>query len=207
MENVQKDLYSEIGINWKEIILKTSYWVSKDTYDLIGDKTSRGVYYPFSIRIQKDNAGWKEINNEWLFTAQNQKPQDALSFSLTGKSWGTIKKSWPAGKKFTCCHIYDKKNTKDWKTYTNVANLILVPQPLKSITDHDIEVVEFLKRISYTLYDWKPENSNVQKLDKDILKSLNIINTPKGFTATRDSNLIRYFKDCPDKELFNNFIK
>lgn len=57
---------------------------------------------------------------------------------------------------FATCHVWPN-SCYDQRYHTVLANLILVPQALASLTDHDPHVVNCLKYRSWELYEWKPE--------------------------------------------------
>lgn len=57
---------------------------------------------------------------------------------------------------FATCHVWPN-SCYDKRHHTVLANLILVPQALASLTDHDPHVVNCLKYRSWELYEWKPE--------------------------------------------------
>jgi hypothetical protein len=63
---------------------------------------------------------------------------------------------------YACCHVYGGTTyAKDWKCFTNLANVVLVPRSLKSLTDHHTDVINTLKQISFIKYGWKPEGYNL----------------------------------------------
>lgn len=167
------EFLNDSGIDWIKVICNSTYWVSKEAFKIITEKNcalySPGVFYPYCTRKQQTKkVVWKDIDGHHRYLDLNHKPQDAISQSLLGRSWGCVKG-------YTCCHIYGGEyiNTVDtgWKGFTSVANIVLVPQPLKALTDHYAPVMEFFKYVSFKRYGFEPVGtdlviSNLELLDE-----------------------------------------
>ena len=63
------------------------------------------------------------------------------------------------GNRFEACHIWGK--TDDARYHTSVANLVLLPRELASLTDHCDAVVELLKYEAWRRFGFIPENENI----------------------------------------------
>lgn len=174
------DILKSLPIDFSKLILLTSFWVKKDIFHFI-TKNSKvdalGVFYPYTIRkqgseLQGSTPQWKEITEGKRFLDLNHKAQNALSYSLIGKSFQA------AFSDYTCCHIYGgRRYTHDWKCFTCVGNVILVPKSLQSLTDYNEEVTNCLKQIAYLKYGWKPDDQEIiiDEKTKDLLDFTNEI--------------------------------
>lgn len=58
---------------------------------------------------------------------------------------------------FEVCHIWPK-TCYDVRYHTVLANLVLLPRALASLTDHNDDIKKCLKYRSYDLYNWHPED-------------------------------------------------
>ena len=193
-----EDLLKQYSIDFSKLIVQTSFWVSKEIFDFITKNNklnAPGVFYPYAIRklgaeIQNETPHWKETDTGRSFIDLNFKPQNALAYSLVGKSFQA------AFSGYTCCHIYGgTRYTHDWKAFTCVANLVLIPKPLQSLTDHDKNVVDCLKQISFHRYNWKPDNYDIRLDDrvKDLLPLVKEIRlTTEQFSNIWHREIIKY---------------
>lgn len=59
---------------------------------------------------------------------------------------------------YQACHVWPD-SCYDPRYHTVLANLVLVPAPLVSLTDHDPDVIAALKYRSFELYGWHPDES------------------------------------------------
>jgi hypothetical protein len=162
-------LLKKYSIDFSKLIIQTSFWVCREVFDYITKNNklnAPGVFYPYAIRkqgaeIQNESPHWKETQIGRRFIDYNHKPQNALAYSLIGKSFQA------AISDYTCCHIYGgNQYTHDWMAFTCVANLVLIPRPLQSLTDYDDDVVNCLKQITFLRYGWKPDNQEIKIDDR-----------------------------------------
>ena len=63
---------------------------------------------------------------------------------------------------FSACHIWEG-TCYDTRYHTLLANLVLVPSELSSLTDYNQHIKDCLKYKAWDLYHWKPENTNEPK--------------------------------------------
>ena len=188
------------GVNWIEIICRSSYWVSKDIFDYITENNRvnvPGVFYPYCERKQSTRSPkWIKDNGRVIYLDLNHAPQNAMGSILSGKTFQT------ACKGYACCHIYGSPYTKDWKSFTCVGNLILIPREFQSFTDHHEEVLECLKYITYKRYNWLPENVNPPSRDyTQYIQLINEIPPLNGFDKTYNLCLEKYRHKCLDAGL------
>ena len=150
------DYLRTLSIDFPKLILQTSYWVSKELFDFLTENNNvdaPGVFYPYTIRKQGVNPHWEEIDQGKRYLDTNHRAQNALSYSLVGKTFQA------AFSEYSCCHIYGR--SKDWKSFTCIGNIVLVPKSLKSLTDHNDDVMRCLEKIAYLRYNWKPDEREI----------------------------------------------
>ena len=62
-------------------------------------------------------------------------------------------------KYFSVCHVWDR-TCYDTRYHTLLANLVLLPRALASLTDHYLEIQRCLQYRAYELYEWHPEGES-----------------------------------------------
>ena len=164
--NIQNQIYitpaneflRTISVDFSKLILQTSFWVKKEVFDFITDNNkvdAPGVFFPYTIRKQGSSPHWEETNEGRRYLDLNHRAQDALAYSLVGKSFQATFSG------YACCHIYGRKFSRDWKSFTCIGNMVLVPKSLKSLTDHNDDVMKCLEQIAYLRYNWKPDEREI----------------------------------------------
>ncbi len=159
-------LRSEIGV--KEIaalIERTARWVAPETFRLLP------VWYPEHGRghhFYKTNWSEPQMNTTRATGASAHKVEgninanQALTLAL-----GLRKAQRP---NWSCCHIwglddpkYQKSNdvVKDRRFFSCVANMVLLPTPLKAFTDTMPEIKAMLRICSRNLYDWTCDHQSL----------------------------------------------
>lgn len=130
-------------------------WVDPATFRLLP------VWFPFSARkFPSYNAKWtKQLTN-------NKKPkfEGNTNANMTlARALGVTTKDRP---NWTCCHIWGNDDTSyatghsevnDPRYYSCLANMVLLPTPLKAFTDSVPEVKAALRLAAYKLYGFMPE--------------------------------------------------
>jgi hypothetical protein len=166
-------LRKHIGL--KEImslIERTAQWVSPETFRYLP------VWYPeFSRRacIYKSNWSEKQLNKNGTTGDATQKYEaninasNALTLAL-----GLKKRERP---NWSCCHIwgiddasFQKSNrvVSDPHFYSCVANMVLLPTPLKAFTDTMLEVKAMLRICSKNLYGWHCDHPDLDAAGSEI---------------------------------------
>ena len=190
-----QDILEKINVNWVEIVCRSSYWVSKDIFDYITENNRvnvPGVFYPYCVRKQSIRSPkWIKDKGRVIYLDLNHAPQKAMGLIVSGKTFQA------ACEGYACCHIYGNPYTKDWKSFTCVGNLILIPKELKSFTDHHKEVMECLKYIAYKRYNWSPENDTPPSKDyTQYIQLINEIPPLNGFDKIYNLCLEKYRSKC-----------
>ncbi|MFZ5443736.1 MAG: hypothetical protein ACOZQL_27260 [Myxococcota bacterium] len=147
-----------------ELIACTARWVHPDTFH------SLPVWYPEFARGRPSfDATWtRRLTNTKRQSGQvaekvepNLKARAAIQHAL---GLGSLPKNW------TVCHVwgvddpsFQRTNTvvADPRFYSCVANMVLLPTPLKAFTDAMPEVKAMLRVCAFHLYGWACEHPDV----------------------------------------------
>lgn len=135
------------------LIERTARWADRETFELLP------VWYPEFARGQPAYKGnWSALRND--------KPQSnvdatrALTAAL-GLRAGD-RPNW------TCCHIWGVDDPRKTNTvvrnacfYSSIANMVLLPSPLKAFTDHVPEVKNMLRLCAKNLFCLKEDDKNL----------------------------------------------
>lgn len=163
------------------LIVDTAQWVHPDIFKALP------VWYPEYYR------GCALFNSNWSIRAKNK---GAEKFEANVKAAMALKLALGAGyeKDWTCCHIwsvddpaFSKQNlvVKDPRFYTCVANMVLLPTPLKAFTDSVPAIKDMLRTCSFYLYGWVCEHPEVREKSEKIKSGW----VPKGYPREWPSNL------------------
>lgn len=147
------------------LIADTARWVDPETFKMLP------VWYPEYARGKPlHNADWsvvRRIEKRDTGEIQDKKEGNTQASIALCKAMGTTAKARP---NWTCCHIWGvddptfaKRNTvvKDHRFFTCVANMLLLPTPLKAFTDVMPEVKAMLRECSATLYGWRCDHHDI----------------------------------------------
>lgn len=172
------------------LIERTARWVDPATFDLLP------VWYPEVARkAYFYKANWSEPQtNTNRQTRQSVHKQEgnlhankALTYALGLRSKG--REGW------SCCHLwgvddplYQKTNAvvQDFKFFSCVANMVLLPTPLKAFTDTVPEVKALLRLCARNMYGWQCDHLS-QKLTNAVLDAWNDWDIyPQSWPKTRN---------------------
>lgn len=141
------------------LIERTARWVDPSTFDLLP------VWYPeFARKVYFYKSNWSEPQmNTNRQTSQSTHKQEgnlnankALTYALGLRSKG--REGW------SCCHLwsvddalYQETNAvvQDRRFFSCVANMVLLPTPLKAFTDTMPEVKAMLRLCARNIYNWQ----------------------------------------------------
>lgn len=147
------------------LIERTARWVDPSTFELLP------LWYPeYARRLLFYKANWSEPQlNKNRLTGQTEHKREgnryaniALTQSLGLRS--TDRPNW------SCCHIwgvddpsYQAANAvvQDRRFYSCIANMVLLPTPLKAFTDTMPQVKAMLRVCAYHLYGWSCEHDQI----------------------------------------------
>lgn len=161
-------LRAEIGIpEIASLIERTARWVAPETFRLLP------VWFPEHGRgHQLYKANWTEIQTNTKRTTGASSPKvegninanQALTLAL-----GLRKAERP---NWSCCHIwgiddpaFQKSNdvVKDRRYFSCIANMVLLPTPLKAFTDTMPDVKAMLRICARNLYGWTCDHESLRE--------------------------------------------
>jgi hypothetical protein len=154
------------------LIEKTARWVAPDTFRLLP------VWYPeHARRAMFYKSNWAEplmntnratgvaIHKSEGNTHANKALTQALGLSSSGR------KDW------SCCHIwgvddptYQQANVviQDHRFFSCVANMVLLPTPMKAFTDTVPEVKALLRICARNLYGWQCDHERMSATNTEL---------------------------------------
>ena len=145
-----REVFLEHRVEILPIILKASYWVHPDIFKALP------VWYPEFWRtapLFKSDWSTRQLNNGEPKDEGNGQASITLKKALNLS--GELDNEW------TCCHIWgthgfqnSNEIIRDSRFYSCVANMTLLPTPLKAFTDSDINIKFALRVLAFHLYDW-----------------------------------------------------
>lgn len=178
------------------LIVKTARWVDPITYQKLP------IWYPETARRKPlYHIDWEthSTNKGVDKTESNESVNKALWKALG------LKKS----KHWTVCHIWGIDDPKFLKTndivqnhkyYSNVANMVLLPSPLKAFTDCVPEIKTMLRVCAYHLYGFLCEEPATQKQADEIRQGFIPLNYPEEWPRhAKDKHPpgVSYYKNNP----------
>lgn len=151
------------------LIERTARWVAPETFRRLP------VWYPeHSRRSPFYKANWCEpqlnTNRQSGVTVHKQEGNRYANKALT-QALGLRSQERP---NWSCCHIwglddatYASTNVivQDPRFYSCVANMVLLPTPLKAFTDVMPEVKAMLRACAFHLYGWRCDHDELEHVD------------------------------------------
>ena len=151
------------------LIERTARWVDPETFRLLPvwypEHSRRGLFY---------KANWTEPqlnrNRETGVSVHKHEGNLYANRALT-RALGLRSDDRP---NWSCCHIWSVDDARyastnlivqDPRYYSCVANMVLLPTPLKAFTDVMPEVKAMLRRCAYHLYGWRCGHNSVATVD------------------------------------------
>lgn len=141
------------------LIERTARWVSRETFERLPvwypEHTRRGLFY---------KANWSEpqhnTNRQTGVTVHKHEGNNYASKALT-HALGLRSRQRP---NWSCCHIWGVDDAtfgssnvvvQDARFYSCVANMVLLPTPLKAFTDVMPDVKWMLRACAFNTYGWR----------------------------------------------------
>lgn len=154
-------------------IERTARWADRKTFDYLP------VWYPEHMRkglFYKSNWSEPQMNRNRQSGVSVHKAEGNLyaNKALT-QALGLTSTSRP---NWSCCHIwgvddarYQVSNSvvQDRRYYSCIANMVLLPTPLKAFTDVMPEVKAMLRVCALHLYDWYCEHPDVAEAARQVV--------------------------------------
>jgi hypothetical protein len=149
------------------LIERTARWIAPETFRLLP------VWFPeYARRVNFYNANWSEPRmnkNRLTGTTEHKREANTYANKTLTQALGLRsddRQNW------SCCHIwgvddarYQESNAvvQDRRFYSCVANLVLLPTPLKAFTDTMPEVKAMLRIRARNLYSWYCDHESISK--------------------------------------------
>lgn len=167
------------------LIERTARWVDPKTFEYLPiwypEHARRGLFYRanWSEPQMNRNQKTKVVVHK---SEGNVHANKALTFALGLRA--NERPNW------SCCHIwgvddaaYQTSNTvvQDRRFFSCIANMVLLPTPLKAFTDVMIEVKMMLRVCALHLYDWTCEHDEVADLAKQVANWANWDDYPESW--------------------------
>lgn len=136
------------NIHLSVLVAETGLWANPEVHRILVAETGRASYFPKHRRYrpgQGERCGAVLRNGVRL--DNNSLANHAIKQALgVGKS----------AKGFETCHIWPN-SCYDVRYHTAIANLVLLPRALASLSDYNAEVRQVLQYHALELYGWYPE--------------------------------------------------
>jgi hypothetical protein len=133
-------------VNLSALVAATALWAHPETHLRQLRQNGTAAVYP-NVRRLRPGQGEKRGIVDGVRLDDNTYPNSLLKRRLGVKGEGVVG--------FECCHIWPN-SCYDTRYHTIIANLVLVPAALASLTDHYWEVQSSLQYRAYELYGWHP---------------------------------------------------
>ena len=145
-EDMLKEATARHGIHLSVLVAETSLWANPEVHRWLMTKHPSGAYFPDRRRYK--------AGKEQLGTTVDGVRMDNNSYANVAikKALGLSPAQFVG---FEACHVWPR-TCYDERYHTVIANLVLLPRALASLSDHDPEVRSALQYRSYDLYRWHP---------------------------------------------------
>lgn len=134
------------GTQLSLFVAETGLWASPEVHQWLVAKDGYGAWFPMTRRCRKGEKRREIYRGERTDdnTYANKALKRALGFNATALT------------DFEVCHIWPE-TCYDVRYHTTIANLVLLPRALASLSDHYPEVQRALRFRSFEVYDgWYP---------------------------------------------------
>jgi hypothetical protein len=151
----------KMGIPMMALIVQTARWADPRVVSILP------VWYPaFHRRMPLFKADWKTpqlLRGKEQYPETNSRASWTINTAVGGKN-----PNW------TCCHVWGYSDstfqekgslTYDPRYYTCLPNLVLLPTPVKALTDSMPEVQQALRVCSWHLYGWTPDPAEAKEAE------------------------------------------
>jgi hypothetical protein len=135
------------GTDVVALVAAAAVWANPLVHSELLTKNPLGLWYPGLRRCRKG--------------ADEKKGQVVGGVRLDDNTYASfaLKNALPLGPRnylnYSVCHIW-RDSCYDEQCYTSIANLVLIPSPLMSLTDFHPGLEDALKYRSWELYHWCP---------------------------------------------------
>lgn len=166
-------LQKEIGLrDIASLIERTARWVAPETFRLLP------VWYPEHARrrhFYKANWAEPQLNtNRVTRTSMHKTEGNVYANKALTLALGLRRDTRP---NWSCCHLWGVDDATfqasndvvaDHRFYSCVANMVLLPTPLKAFTDTMPEVKAMLRLCARNLYGWQCDHPAMSSVNADL---------------------------------------
>jgi hypothetical protein len=145
-DEILREAASSLSISLTDLVAAAALWVQPEIHRRLVDETGSAAWFPHVRRAR--NA--PERKGKWIegiLFDDNTFANNAIKLAIAGSRDEFVG--------FETCHIW-KKSCYDEHCHTALANLVLLPRSLASLSDHFKEVSAALQYRSWELYQWYP---------------------------------------------------
>ena len=139
-------------INLTLLVAETGIWAHPDVHARRLRETGSAAVFPNVRRARKGQGEQRGQILEGIRLDDNNYANIAIKREL-GFGRGEIEG-------FEACHIWPL-TCYDQRYHTAIANLVLLPRALASLSDHEVEIQAALQYRAFELYSWYPEGTPI----------------------------------------------
>jgi hypothetical protein len=143
---ILQEAASSLNISLTDLVAAAALWVHPIIHRGLLKETGSAAWFPDTRRARPTNERRGE-RIEGILLDDNTFANNAIKLGIAG--------SRDEFDGFETCHIWEK-SCYDEHCHTTLANLVLLPRSLASLSDHFKEVSAVLKYRSWELYQWHP---------------------------------------------------
>jgi hypothetical protein len=134
------------NIHLSVLVAETAIWANPEVHRILIAENGTGSFFPYTRRLKKGKGEMKGAVVEGIRLDDNTYANRAIKQAIgAGRN----------AKGFETCHIWPK-SCYDERYHTVVANLVLIPRALASLSDHSKEISQSLQYRAFELYGWYP---------------------------------------------------
>lgn len=141
-----REVAKKYNLQFVQVIAETSLWASPIVHQFLVQQTGTAALYPH-IRRYKPHTEKVGMGIDGIRLDDNSYANVAIKRAIG------IERSKLVG--FETCHVWPN-TCYDERFHTAIANLVLLPRAIASLSDYDPEVQAALQYRAYELYDWYP---------------------------------------------------
>lgn len=139
------------NLHFAQVVAETSLWASPVVHQFLVQHTGTAALYPH-IRRYKPHTEKVGIGIDGVRLDNNSYANQAIKVAIGVDRSNLVS--------FETCHIWPN-TCYDERFHTAIANLVLLPRAIASLSDYDPEVQAALQYRAYELYDWYPAGEAV----------------------------------------------
>jgi hypothetical protein len=147
-EDMLKEATQRNNIHLSLLVAETSVWANPEVHNFLTKENGYGAWLPNSRRYRPGQGEKRGQVIDGVKLDNNHYPNNGIKRAVG------IPRDRLIG--FESCHIWPD-TCYDPRYHTTIANLVLLPRALASLSDHDTEVQAALQYRSFELYGWYPE--------------------------------------------------